>query len=169
MILLNLLPDIPGDSQVKDHENWIALTSFSFTVEREFAESAKAGTSDINLGIGEMQACECSKTFDKSSIYLMKHAVSGASLGTAEVHFLETSGKDPKNPEPHVYMSYKLDNAFVSKWDVSGSEDDRPEDNFGIWFAKLSITYWTSKDGKNFTQWGPVGWDRVANKSWDVG
>jgi type VI protein secretion system component Hcp len=66
-------------------------------------------------------------------------------------------------------MSYKLDNAFISKWDVSGDEDDRPNDNFSIWFAKLSITYWTTKDGKTFTKWGPVGWDRVKNESWDVG
>jgi type VI secretion system secreted protein Hcp len=168
MILLNL-PDVEGDSEVEAHKNWIALNSFSFTVEREFSESAKAGTADINLGIGEMQACECGKSFDRSSVYIMKHAISGASLGTAEVHFLETARTDTKNPKPHVYMAYKLDNAFISKWDVSGDEDDRPNDNFSIWFAKLSITYWTTKDGKTFTKWGPVGWDRVKNESWDVG
>lgn len=169
MILLNL-PDVEGDSEVEAHKNWIALNSFSFTVEREFSESAKAGTSDINLGIGELQACECAKSFDQSSVYLMKSAVSGVSLGTVQVHFLETARKDGgSDPKPHVYLAYNLDNAFISKWDVSGSDDERPEENFSIWFAKLSIAYWATKDGKSFKKYGFVGWDRVANESWDQG
>lgn len=164
MILVHI-PTIKGDSQVKDHPNWISVEDFSFGVEREFAESGKAGTADINLGVGDLKECSMSKGFDCSSADLMQHAVAGNSVGTVEVHFIETEGVEG---EGKVYLAYKLENTFIKSWEQSGSADDRPSDTFSLWYYKISLTYWSTTDGKTYKQWGPKGWDRITNKAWDV-
>ncbi len=163
MILVKI-PGVRGDSEIKDHTDWISVEDFGFSIEREFAESGKAGSADINVGIGEMQPCTMSKSFDRSSPDLMQLAVAGSSVGAVEVHFIQSEGVEG---DGYVYLAYKLDKAFIKSWEQSGSSDDRPTDNFSIWYYKLSVTYWSTTDGKNFKQWGPKGWDRIENKAWD--
>ena len=142
MILVHI-PVIKGDSKIKGHTDWISVEDFSFGVEREFTESGKAGSADINLGIGEMRECSMSKAFDRSSADLMQHAVAGNSVGTVEIHFVETEGVEGQG---HVYLAYKLDSTFIKSWEQSGSADDRPTDTFTLWYYKLSLTYWSTPD-----------------------
>jgi len=162
MILLKL-PGIPGDSSVDGHKEWISCTSVSWDIEREFSESAKAGTLDINLGLADLPPIELGKSMDKSSVYLMQNAVAGSSLGTAEIHFITSAGTEGSGAP---YLEYKLDTAIISKWTISGSEDDRPEETVGLWYSKIWMKYYTTKDGKTYTAAGDKGWDRVLNKAW---
>lgn len=163
MILVNI-KDVKGDSQVDGHVEWISVEDFSFGVEREFAESGKAGSSDINLGVGDLKECSMSKAFDRSSPELMQLAVGGHSVGTVVVNFIETEGVEGKGV---VYLAYELHNTFIKSWEQSGSADDRPTDTFTLWYYKIALTYWSTSDGIDWKQSGSKGWDRILNQAWN--
>ena len=59
-----------GDCKINGFADYFTAESFGFGVERELVDSAKGGTADVNIGIGEMQECTISKSMDSSSAYL---------------------------------------------------------------------------------------------------
>jgi type VI secretion system secreted protein Hcp len=164
MILVRI-DNVPGDCQIKGFEKYFTATSFGFGVERELDDSAKAGTADINIGVGELQECTISKSMDSASAMLSKRAISGSSCGTADIKFVEaiTKGNDQYNV---VYLHYQLDNVFIKSWSTSGDGDDRPTEDVAIWYNKIAFAYWTTKDGQKFDLGGDVKWDQVKAKPW---
>ena len=169
MILLSLLDSptsgIKGDSQVEGYENWIACTSISWALTREFAESAKGGTKDVFTGVAEIPPIEVGKTFDCASIDLMKYAAGGGKVcSTAKIHCL-ISGASETKPKDNVYLEFILDNPIISSWNISGDEDARPTETINIWYYKISLKYWQF-DGTNRKPIDPKGWSRVDHKPW---
>jgi type VI protein secretion system component Hcp len=164
MILLKI-PDIPGDSTVDGYTDWIACTSMSWALTREFKESAKAGTKDVFTGVAEIPPIEVGKSFDKSSIHLMQAACGGGSLGAkADIHCL-ASGVSVDKPQDSVYLKFTLENPMIASWQISGDEDDRPNETVQLWYWKIALEYYTW-DGKTHKSAGKRGWDRTTNKSW---
>jgi type VI secretion system secreted protein Hcp len=162
MILLKL-DGVDGDSNITGYEKWIACTSVSWNVERTFSESAKSGTQDVNLGTAEIPPISINKTFDAASVYLMQSGVGGGALGTeAKIHFLATGGD-----KANLYLEFKLFNPIVASWSISGDEDERPTEEVSLWYWKIWMQYYTTKDGKSYTSAGARGWDRIKNTSWN--
>jgi type VI secretion system secreted protein Hcp len=147
-----------GDSNVEGYGNgeWFIAESFSFGVEREMKESGeKGGTQDINIGVGELQECTISKSLDRTSSSLAQFAINGNSAGTAEIHFVETSGEIGK---PRAYLVYKLDRCFVKSWSTSGDADDRPTEEVAFYYNRIAfVTVEPST---------PFSWDRTTRKPW---
>jgi type VI secretion system secreted protein Hcp len=161
MILLKL-DTVDGDSNIQGYEKWISCTSVSWNVERTFSESAKAGTQDVNLGVAEIPPISINKSFDVSSLYLMQSGIAGGALGTeAKIHFLVTG-----NQKHNVYLEFKLYNPIVASWSISGDEDERPTEEVSLWYWKIWMQYYATKDGITYTSAGSKGWDRIANKPW---
>ncbi|MEX0818729.1 MAG: type VI secretion system tube protein Hcp, partial [Pirellulaceae bacterium] len=71
-MILIYIEGILGDCKIKGFENYFSAESFSFGVERELADSGKAGTSDVNIGVGELQECSISKSMDTASTMLAR-------------------------------------------------------------------------------------------------
>lgn len=128
------IPGIPGDVTTKGYEGYFEADSFSFGIEREMKESGeKAGTEDINIGVGELQECTISKSLDLTSANLAQFAINGNSLGTAEIEFVEVGGSG----EAFTYLKYKLDRAFVKSWSTSGDADDRPTEEVAFVYGGI--------------------------------
>lgn len=164
MILVRI-DGVPGDCKIEKFEEYFTAESFGFGVERELAESGKAGTADINIGVGELQECTISKSMDSASAALAKKAISGSSCGTADIKFVEaiTIKGDSYNI---VYLQYKLDNVFIKSWSTSGDSDDRPTEDVAIWYNKIAFCYFTTTDGMEFKFAGDCRWDQVKAKPW---
>ena len=84
MILIKI-NNITGDSLIEGFDGYFTVDSFSFGSERELKDSAKAGTSDINIGMAELQECSCGKSMDITSPYLARKAISGSSCGACPI------------------------------------------------------------------------------------
>ena len=108
-----------------------------------------------------MQECSIGKSMDRASIDLAKKAVSGSSVGTAEIKFLQTF--DQKNI---VYLQFKLDNAFVKTWNISGDADDRPTEEITLWYKKIAFCYFPTSDGSTFGQYSDCAWDASKGTVW---
>lgn len=157
------IPDIKGDVTTSGYEGWFTADSFSFGVEREMKESGeKAGTEDINIGVGELQECTISKSMDMASAKLAQYAINGNSLGQAEIHFVEI-GSDAK---PVAYLKYKLDRAIIKSWSTSGDADDRPTEEVSFYYNKIAFNYAETKNGRVTGASSTFSWDRAANTSW---
>lgn len=167
-MILVYIENCPGDSKITGFAKHFEAQSFSFNVERELADSAKAGTADVNIGVGELQECSISKTMDIASPYLARKAIAGSSCGTAEIKFVQTIEVDGKRFNV-VYLHFKLETAFIKTWSISGDGDDRPSEDITIWYNKIAFGYHSTKDGKVFTSHGLCAWDQVEQKVWTGG
>ncbi len=155
-----------GDCMIPGFKDYFTADSFSFGVERELLDSAKGGTSDINIGVGEIQECSVSKSMDTSSAYLARKAISGSSCKTADIKFLEAITLDNNETYNAVYLAFKLDNVFIKSWTVSGDGDDRPTEDVALWFNKIAFIYFPTEDGKTFKPGHDCRWDQVKAKPW---
>ncbi len=165
MILVRI-DEIPGDSKIDGFEKYFTAESFGFGVERELLDSGKAGTADVNIGVGELQECTISKSMDSASTALAKKAISGSSCGTADIKFVESITRDGNAMFNIVYLCYKLDNVFIKSWSTSGDGDDRPTEDVAIWYNKIAFCYFSTTDGKEFKFAGDCKWDQVKSKPW---
>ena len=157
--------NINGFCENKDNAYFTA-DSFSFGVERELLDSAKGGTQDINIGVGEMQECSISKSMDTASAYLARKAISGSSCKTADICFVEAITDDKNKQFNVVYLHYKLDNVFIKSWTISGDADDRPTEDVALWYNKIAFVYFPTVDGKTFGTGHTCEWDQVKAKQW---
>lgn len=158
--------NVTGDSQITGYEKCFAVTSFSFGSERELKDSGKAGTADINIGMVDLQEISCSKSMDVSSYMLARKAISGSSIGNTDVFFVQTI-EESNNRKNVCYLQFKLHNTFIKTWSISGSEDERPDESFTMWYNKVAFVYFTSPDGVKYELAGEAKWDKVSQKMWD--
>ncbi len=165
MILVKI-DGIKGDCVIGGFEGYFQADSFGFAVERELAESGKAGTSDVNIGVGELQECTISKSMDTASCALAKKAISGSSCGTAQIKFVEAITKKDNSMHNVVYLTYLLDNVFIKSWSTSGDGDDRPTEDVALWYNKIAFAYFATPDGQEFLPGGDCRWDQVKAKPW---
>ena len=168
MILVKI-PGVPGTARVAGYDNgdWFVVDSFSFGVERELNESAKGGTEDINIGVGELQECTISKSMDRGSARLAQLAINGNSAGQAEIHFVNFVADPGGGPGKAVaYLVYKLDRCFVKSWSTSGDADDRPTEEVAFYYNKIAFAYYHTEDGKNFEPAQIMSWDNVKQTQW---
>ncbi|XZE32872.1 type VI secretion system tube protein Hcp [Pirellulaceae bacterium SH501] len=165
-MILVFIEGIKGDCEISGFKDYFTAESFSFGVERELADSAKGGTSDINIGVGELQECTISKSMDSASAYLARKAISGSSCREADIKFVEaitTPSNDRKNV---VYLAFKLDTVFVKSWSMSGDGDDRPTEDVALWYNKLAFVYFPTTNGYDFPVGHDCRWDQVHAKPW---
>jgi type VI secretion system secreted protein Hcp len=177
MILMRL-PAIPGDSLIEGYTNWISCTSISWSLTREFTDSAKAGTGDLYTGVSEIGPIEINKSFDCSSPLMMKLSAGGGVVGDgsddkAQIHILMSGSggaKVSEKPRDNCYLQFTLLKPIIASWSISGDEDARPTETVSIWYYKVHLIY-RQFDG---TAWnenpkGGAGWDRQGHKAWADG
>lgn len=177
MILIHI-DDVNGDCTIAGYERkgdkgaatgYFVADSFQFGVEREMKESGeKGGTEDINIGVGELQECNISKSMDRASAKLAQFAINGNSLGTAVIDFVEIGGGNNPQGKPKCYLRYMLDRCFVKSWSTSGDADDRPTEEVAFYYNKIAFQYLATKDGKIFENGGEMSWDNVKNEPWGM-
>lgn len=155
------IPGVPGDVQGPDNgRDWFIADSFSFGVEREMKESGeKGGTTDINIGVGELQECTISKSMDSVSPMLAQAAVDGLTLGSCEVCFADPVTEAP----PKCYLHYVMERCYVKSWSTSGNADDRPTEEVAFYYNKIAFGY--DDNGRVTT----MSWDQERNRYWRDG
>lgn len=166
-MILMYMSKVKGDCQIKDFSDHFTLTSCSFGVERELADSAKAGTADITFGVGTLTDLSIGKTMDSGSTGLARFGMRGATVGTVDIKFVQTSSDDQTDVQYLIFLWIKLDNAFVKTWNISGSEDGRPEEELTLWYNKIYFQWYTSSDGKTLNPSSEAfSWNHVKNMLW---
>lgn len=159
MILLNFATQIKGTSKVAGHDNWITIDSLRMGVGR--AITITGGGNDRDTSNPRFIELTLTRATDIASSDLFIQAVSGKSLGTATIHFIQTGGTDKS---PQVFLTLLLEKAIVSSYNLSSS-GERPTETISINFTKISYEY-DSFDGDKVITGTPKRWDLLANKAY---
>ena len=160
-----VMGDVQGPGPAENGK-WFIADSFSFGVEREMKESGeKGGTTDINIGVGELQEIEVTKSFGLATAKLAQFAANGRTLGSCDVCF--TEGNDASG-KPICYLRYKLDRVFVKSWSINGQGDDRPTEEVSFYYNKIAFAYAATDDDGNVSE-QTMDWDNERNRPWPDG
>src|ERR1700744_3275801 len=124
---------IEGESQDDKYKDQIHLSSFSFGV-------TNAGTGGSNLGSGggrsNIQDLHFTKTIDKSSPNLFIACATGKHFPKAQL-IARRAGENPQ-----VYLTYDLEEVFVSSISTSGHEGGGlAQESASLNFSKVTLTY----------------------------
>lgn len=164
---------IKGDCEIAGFDGYFTCESVGFGIAREVADSAKAGTSDIVFGVGELQEVSVSKSMDCGSPLLAMFAMRGATVGDVDIKFIQVSTDSSNATIAVVFLQMHLKNAFVKTWSISGDADGRPTEELTFWYNGIAFTWYQTKDGKQGKEYVKItpefSWDHVKNKPWSEG
>ncbi len=132
-------PDaIKGNATAAGYDGWIELQSINWGCMRP--QNMEAGaTKDRESSIVSCSELSASLNTDSASPQLMVAACVGAA-GPAEIHIVQTG----ENQEP--YLKFKLENAIVSSYQISGHKDGNPDENISMAFTKIEMEHQKYKE-----------------------
>lgn len=134
--------DIKGESQDKDHKEWIDIMSISQTVVRPVNMGSARDSGSVQVGeLAIAKAC------DKSSPKLMEAVCKGTSFKEVQIDICASIGENNRVP---VYQ-WKLKNARVSSYSYGGSSDSSSmTESLSLVFEEIEWTYdQIDKEGKS--------------------
>jgi len=133
-------PDLKGESQDKDHPNWIEVSSWSHGIVQP--KSATASTS----GGFTAERCEHAdmvfhKDIDLVSPQLFQDCSSGQTFGSVQVDFMRADG-DGRRVK---YLELHLKNVIVSSVHPAVHEEGLPTETFALKYAAVQWRYTQQK------------------------
>lgn len=117
--------------------------ALSLGIDRPDTDGGKAGTSDINIGLGELSALQLVRQQDDRSPTLARFAMAGSSVGDVTVEVGD--GGKPS-------LTITLERAFVVAWHVNGDSGGRPTEDLAL-VGNVIRMRTTGEPGSDF------GWD----------
>ena len=147
---------IDGESTDKNHKDWIKILSVGQSVNRPIAVGSDGSTTKGSVACGDIAVV---KEVDKSTPKLLGSVCKGTKFSEITIDLTTDTGEGERN----TYMQWKLENAYVSSYDVSGGASDGavPTESLGLTYEKITWTY-TPVDQKG----KPGG---AIPQTWDVG
>lgn len=147
---------IEGEALDTNHENWIKILSVGQSVNRPIQVGSDGSTTKGSVQCGDIAVV---KEVDKSTPKLLGAVCKGTKFGEITIDLTTDTGQG----ERVTYMKWKLENAYVSSYDVSGGANDGsvPTESLGLSYEKITWTY-TPVDTA-----GEPGGD--IPQTWDVG
>ncbi len=136
-IYLNF-PSAPGLTQDAVHKNWASIESVSWgSSGSASADNSPDPLPGKNAGSAvEVKDITLSKKLDKSSVGLMRAALSGANESTVIIEMLANSG----TPQP-VLLRYTLQDVTVSSHSISATVGAVPKETITLSFQEIKIEH----------------------------
>jgi type VI secretion system secreted protein Hcp len=137
-------PDIKGESQDKDHADWIEIESWSHQiVQPRSATASTAGghTSERT----EHSPMVFVKEMDVVSPLLYQHCSGGTTFGEVTVDFMRADGEGKRVK----YFNIKMKNVLISSVEPEVVAEGIPTETFALKYAAVQWTYLQQKIGGN--------------------
>jgi type VI secretion system secreted protein Hcp len=135
-------PAIKGESQDKDHLDWIEISRWGHEIIQP--RSATASTSGGHTSERTEHAdMEFVKEMDVVSPLLYQHASGGTTFGEVTIDFLRADGEGKRVK----YMEVKLKNAIVSRVAPTVASEGLPSEAFSLKYAAIQWKYTQQKIG----------------------
>lgn len=148
---------IDGESTDKNHKDWIKIQSVGQSVNRSIQRCVSGSTTKGSVSCGDISVV---KEVDKSTPKLVGSVCKGTKFSEITIDLTTDTGEG----ERVTYMQWKLENAYVSSYNVSGDaspDGSVPTESLGLTYEKITWTY-TPVDQKG----KPGG---AIPQTWDVG
>ena len=125
--------NIGGDATQQGFEGWVNCHHFEWALKRDFALDQVGRAQNREAAQAHMDCCKLLKEVDHSSGQWLETATTDFKGQDCEIAFLRTG--NPGSP----YLTFKLTNALVQKYVVTGTTTERPIETITIDFTKVEI------------------------------
>jgi type VI secretion system secreted protein Hcp len=151
---------IKGESQERQHPDWIVLQSATITSERSVPEGARAA--QRTRGETELGDVDCAMQQNRASLKLMQSCASGLIFDKVTIDFCRSGPDAAKGME--IYWQIILTDALITSYEVSGSGEDVPEDTFKLNYSQIEMKYFISNTKGDLTQDSTFKWDKEKSE-----
>ncbi|WP_213957033.1 type VI secretion system tube protein Hcp [Variovorax sp. dw_954] len=137
-------PAIKGESQDKDHKDWIEVNTWHHTIvqPRSATASTAGGHTAERCEHGEMIF---TKDMDVVSPLLYQHASGGSTFDEVTIEFFRADGEGKRVK----YLEIKLKYVLISSVSPSVVETGVPSESFSLKYAAVQWKYIQQKIGGN--------------------
>lgn len=137
-------PAIKGESQDKDHKDWIEVLSWDHRMKqpRSATASTAGGHTAERCEHGEMAF---TKDMDVVSPLLYQHLSGGTTFDEVTIDFMRADGEGKRVK----YLEIKLKNAILGAVDAVVAAEGLPTDRFSLKYAAVQWKYTQQKIGGN--------------------
>ena len=149
---------VDGESQDRDHRDWIELSSFS---QGQYLppSSAPSGGAARTAAIFEEFALK--KTLDKASPKLAEAVCTGKVFPKVDIHVARTLSDGTQV----TYYTYELKNVIVTSYHVGGSTQDAvPTESLSLNFEEIKVIYTKFDAAGRAESTAQYGWDLKRNE-----
>lgn len=151
-------PAIKGESQDKDHADWIEISSWQHDIvqPRSATASTAGGHTSERTEHGDMVFV---KDLDVVSPLLYQHASGGTTFDEVTIDFLRADGEGKRVK----YLEVKLKNAIISRITPSVEAEGLPSERFHLKYAAVQWKYTQQKIGGNQGGVSQGAWSLTKN------
>lgn len=151
---------IVGTGAPQNYQGCLSATAVGFGVGRDdIRDSSKAGTQDINIGVGKFSSLTIEKATDVASAELFKFAVTGVALGRTTLYALE---EDPDSSEAREVMEITLNNPNIKSMHL---DPKTLSERLELQLDKIQIRIFAHDASGQTSATGVFCWDSIKNKT----
>lgn len=159
MSLFMQIAGIKGESSDSNHKNWMDVENLSWGIDRQITSSTST-MNDRESSNAVISDLSITRRMDSSTPPIFIEACCGKGKDIT-IHMTKTGSGTGAD----VYMEYKLKNALISEYQVSGNakETDRPTESLTISFIDVEVKYTPYDEDGNALAAIAVGFDTATN------
>ena len=159
MSLFMQIAGIKGESADSNHKDWMDIQTMNWGVSRQITSSSSTNN-DRESSNAVISDLHITRHMDSSTPSVFIEASCGKGKDIT-IHMTKTGSGTGAD----VYMEYKLKNALISAYDVSGdtSDTDRPTENITVSFIDIEVKYTPYDEDGNALAAIAVGFDTATN------
>lgn len=126
---------VNGESQDRDHKDWINLLSFN---QGQYLPPSSAGPGGGSRGVVVFEEVTLKKELDKASPKLAESVCTGKVFPKVDIHVARTLSGETKV----TYYTCELTNVQVTSYHIGGSTQDViPVEEVSLNFEEIKVTY----------------------------
>jgi len=154
--------DIKGESMERNHKEWIPAKTLSWEVTRTL-DMDDLGTTQRGYANSSFGKVSVSTELSCASPKLMLSVADGTVRKEIKVEMCRAADSAGKGMEP--YLIWTLHDVVIDKYEVSGGEEQIPEENWDMAYRRISIEYKKADPLTGaLSAGGDFSWDLMAGE-----
>jgi type VI secretion system secreted protein Hcp len=155
-----LVSDAPGESLEKNHKDWIPIKSMSWEVTRTL-DMDDLGTAQRGYANSSFGKISMTSELGLHSPKIMLSVANGTVRKEIKIEMCRSGDSTSQGAEP--YLIFIAKNATIDKYEVSGGEEQIPEENWDICYREIMIEYKKADPGTGaLGKGGDFSWDLMS-------
>lgn len=152
----------PGEGTERNHKEWIPLKSVSWELSRT-VDMEDLGTTQRGFGNSSFGKVSVTSELGKQSPKLMLSVADGTVRKKTSIHLTRSGSSGSKGME--TYCEIILSDSIIDKYEVSGGEEQIPEESWDLAYRKIEWIYKMSDPNTQELKTGAeFAWDLLAGE-----
>lgn len=154
--------DIKGECTERNHKEWIPAKQLGWEVTRTL-DMDDLGTTQRGYANSSFGKVSVTTELSVASPKLMLSVADGTSRKEIKIEMCRSADSAGKGMEP--YLIWKLFDAVIDKYEVSGGEEQIPEENWDITYRRIEVEYKKADPTTGaLSPGGTFSWDLLAGE-----